>query len=189
MVATTLSGRARLAAASGSGGTGHNNSHAQAPKLSRRRRPFAVWVIIGVPILLVLTFVWQIASGVLHTSIAAHDAVAVSRVTLEPDPLGSRVDFVLVDRGGETTTVNGRVQVKLREPDGTLWQTSRSVSSSDFAPLPEGSLLAGRVGYSVVVPAADWLRAPRRGGGATVSISVDPNGGDPFSTVAEERFP
>ena len=55
--------------------------------------------------------------------------------------------------------------------------------------MPEGGLLAGRVGYSVVVPATDWLRAPRRGGSATVSINVQPADGTPFSTVAEERFP
>ena len=55
--------------------------------------------------------------------------------------------------------------------------------------IPAGSLLAGRVGYAVVIPATDWLRTPRRGGAATVSVSVQPTDGVPFSTVAEERFP
>jgi hypothetical protein len=55
--------------------------------------------------------------------------------------------------------------------------------------LPDGGLLAGRTGYSVVIPASDWLRAPRRGGSATVSVSIQPTDGTPFSTVAEERFP
>jgi hypothetical protein len=45
------------------------------------------------------------------------------------------------------------------------------------------------MGYSVVVPATDWLRAPRRGGSATVSINVQPTEATPFATVAEERFP
>lgn len=189
MVTATVSGRSRLAAAAaGSAGLSQRNQ-GQLPKLKNARRSFGVWVMIGVPLLLALTLVWQLVSGVLRTEISARDPVAVSRVSLEPDAAGSRVDFVLVDRGGETTTVNGEVRVKLREPDGTLWQTARAVKSSDFTPLPEGSLLAGRVGYSVVVPASDWLRAPRRGGSATVSISVAPSGGAPISTVAEERFP
>jgi hypothetical protein len=49
--------------------------------------------------------------------------------------------------------------------------------------------MAGRLGYAVVIPASDWLRAPRRGGAATVTITVTPTDGTPFSTVAEERFP
>ena len=117
------------------------------------------------------------------------DAVAVSRVSLEADPLGSRIDFVLVDRVGNDTTVNGDLNIKLREPDGTVWQTTRSVTASDFRTLPDGGLLAGRTGYSVVIPASDWLRAPRRGGSATVTLSIQPTDGTPFSTVAEERFP
>jgi hypothetical protein len=149
-----------------------------------------MWVIMGVPVVLALTLVWQVASSVLHTEIAVREAVAVGRVTLEPDALGSRVDFVVVDRVGQETTVNGSVSVKLREPDGTLWQTTRSVAADEFKPLPDGSLLAGRTGYSVVVPANDWMRAPRRGGAATVTITVQPaDDATPFSTVAEERFP
>jgi hypothetical protein len=146
-------------------------------------------VIIGVPVVLLLLFVWQVGSSILRTEIAIRDAVAVSRVSLEPDPLGSRIDFVLVDRVGQDTTVSGDLNIKLREPDGTLWQTTRRVSASDFAVLPGGGLLSGRLGYSVVIPPSDWLRAPRRGGSATVSVSVVPADGAPFSTVAEERFP
>jgi hypothetical protein len=149
-----------------------------------------MWVIIGVPALLLLTFVWQVASGFMHTEIAVRQPVAVGRVSLESDPAGSRIDFVVVDRVGQETTLNGTLDVKLREPDGTLWQTSRTVNSDNFKPLPDSSLLAGRTGYSVVVPASDWVRAPRRGGTATVSINAQPNDdGTPFSTVAEERFP
>jgi hypothetical protein len=146
-------------------------------------------VIIGVPVVLLLLFVWQVGSSILRTEIAIRDAVAVSRVSLEADPLGSRIDFVLVDRVGQDTTVSGDLNIKLREPDGTLWQTTRRVSASDFAVLPGGGLLSGRLGYSVVIPPSDWLRAPRRGGSATVSVSVVPADGAPFSTVAEERFP
>jgi hypothetical protein len=135
-------------------------------------------------------FLWQIGSGFIHTDVVVRQAVAVGRVSLESDPAGSRVDIVVVDRVGQETTVNGTLGVKLREPDGTLWQTTRTVSANDFQPLPDGGLLAGRSGYSVIVPASDWARAPRRGGSATVSITVQPSGDGPaFSTVAEERFP
>jgi hypothetical protein len=90
---------------------------------------------------------------------------------------------------GQETTVSGDLNVKLREPDGTVWQTTRSVTAADFRTLPEGGLLAGRTGYSVLIPASDWLRAPRRGGSATVSLGIQPTEGAAFSTVAEERFP
>jgi hypothetical protein len=146
-------------------------------------------VLFGVPALLFLVFAWQLFSGMVRTEIAVRDAVAVSRVTLEADQTGSRIDFVLVDRVGHDTTASGSLNVKLREPDGTVWQTTRSVSAADFTPIAEGSLLAGRTGYSVTIPASDWLRAPRRGGAATVTVSVSPNDGTPFSTVSEERFP
>jgi hypothetical protein len=169
--------------------TVNSRSHASTPPEPRVRRSAATWVIIGVPVVLLLLFVWQVGSSILRTEIAIRDAVAVSRVSLEPDPLGSRIDFVLVDRVGQDTTVSGDLNIKLREPDGTLWQTTRRVSASDFAVLPGGGLLSGRLGYSVVIPPSDWLRAPRRGGSATVSVSVVPADGAPFSTVAEERFP
>jgi hypothetical protein len=157
--------------------------------LRRVRRSAGTWVIIGVPILLVAVFAWQVLSPFLKTEIVAHNAVGFSRVSLEADPLGSRIDFAVVDRVGQETTVTGQVSVKLREPDGTLWQTTRGITAADFVTLPEGGLLAGRTGYSVVIPAVDWLRAPRRGGSATVSVSVEPTDGAAFSTVAEERFP
>ncbi len=148
------------------------------------------WVLVGLPVLLVSALIWQIASSSIHTDIVVRQAVAVGRVSLESDPAGSRIDIVLVDRVGQETTVDGTVNVMLREPDGTLWQTSRPVTASAFQQLPDGGFLAGRTGYSVVIPASDWARAPRRGGAATVSISVQPTSdGTPFSTVAEERFP
>jgi hypothetical protein len=155
----------------------------------KARRSAGTWVMIGVPILLVSMFAWQIVSPMLRTEIAVRDAVGFSRVSLEADPAGSRIDFAVVDRVGQETTVSGDVIIKLREPDGTVWQRTRSVSPADFRTLPEGGLLAGRTGYSVVIPASDWLRAPRRGGSATVSLSIQPTDGVPFSTVAEERFP
>jgi hypothetical protein len=162
----------------------------QAPaSLKRSQRSFGTWVIIGVPVLLGLLFAWQIVSTMLRTETIVRGAVAVSRVSLEADPLGARVDMVLVDRVGQDTTFNGALNVKLREPDGTVWQTTRLVTPADFVPLQTGGFLAGRVGYSVVVPATDWLRTPRHGGAATVSIAVTPSDGAAFSTVAEERFP
>ena len=163
---------------------------ASASTASRKtRRSAGTWVMIGVPVLLGLTFLWQITSTMLHTEIAVRDAVAVSRVSLEADPVGSRVDLVLVDRVGQDTTVNGDLSVRLREPDGTVWQATRRVTPSDFKPLGEGGLLAGRLGYSVVIPASDWIRAPRRGGSASVNVTVQPVEGTAFSTVSEERFP
>jgi hypothetical protein len=169
--------------------TGSSPPAVQKVVAKKPRRSLGTWVMIGVPLLLGLTFVWQIASNILHTEIAVRDAVAVSKVSLEAHPMGSRVDLVLVDRIGQDTTVNGQVNIKLREPDGTLWQTTRSVTASDFGALPAGGLLAGRTGYSVIIPAADWLRAPRRGGSATVNISVQRADGTGFTTVADERFP
>jgi hypothetical protein len=159
------------------------------PEPTTGRRSAGTWVIIGVPVLLLMLCVWQVGSSMLRTEIAIRDAVAVSRVSLEADPAGSRIDFVLVDRIGQETTVTGDLNIKLREPDGSVWQMNRKVSAADFAVLPSGGLLTGRMGYSVVIPPSDWLRAPRRGGSATVSVSVVPADGAPFSTVAEERFP
>jgi hypothetical protein len=166
--------------------TGSSSSHLS---VRRDRRSAGSWIMIGVPILLVALFAWQIISPMLRTEIATRDAVGFSRVSLEADPAGSRIDFAVVDRVGQETTVSGDVSIKLREPDGTVWQATRGLTPADFRTLPEGGLLAGRTGYSVVIPASDWLRAPRRGGSATVTLSVQPTDGAPFSTVAEERFP
>jgi len=167
----------------------NSRPHASTPPEPIIRRSAGTWVIIGVPVMLLLLFVWQIGSSMLRTEIAVRDAVAVSRVSLEADPAGSRIDFVLVDRIGQDTTVNGDLNIKLREPDGSVWQMNRKVSAADFVLLPGGGLLTGRLGYSVVIPPSDWLRAPRRGGSASVSVSVVPAEGAAFSTVAEERFP
>ncbi len=161
---------------------------ASAPARRRRRSP-GTWVMIAVPGLLVLVLAWQLASNLLHTESGVRSAVSISRVSLEADPLGSRVDLVLVDRVGQETTVTGGMTIKLREPDGTVWRSTRDVTDASFAPIQAGGLLAGRVGYSVIIPTTDWLRPPRRGGSATVSVSVAPIGGTAFSTVAEERFP
>jgi hypothetical protein len=157
--------------------------------LKKARRSAGSWVIIGIPILLVAVFAWQVLSPLLRSEIAVRDAVGFSRVSLEADPVGTRIDFAVVDRVGLETTVSGDVNIKLREPDGTVWQSSRTITAADFGSLPAGGLLAGRTGYSVIIPASDWLRAPRRGGSATVSVSIQPTGGTSFSTVAEERFP
>ncbi|MCA1644863.1 MAG: hypothetical protein LC797_05105 [Chloroflexi bacterium] len=159
------------------------------PAQGKARRSAASWIVIAIPILMVTLFVWQVVSPLLRTEAAVRDAVGFSRVSLEADPTGSRIDFAVVDRVGRETTVDGDVNVSLREPDGTVWQTTRSITAAKFVSLPEGGLLAGRIGYSVLVPTSDWSRAPRRGGAATVSVSIRPTDGVLFSTVAEERFP
>src|SRR5216684_5429263 len=120
--------------------------------LRKARRSAGTWVMIGVPILLLALFVWQIVAPMLRTEAAVRDAVSFSRVSLEADPAGSRIDFAVVDRVGQETTVNGEVNIKLREPDGTVWQSTRSVTAANFRMLPEGGLLAGRTGYSVLIP-------------------------------------
>ena len=174
MVATTPAARPRTGSSRG----------------SNDKRSFASWVMIGVPVLLGLLFVWQLVSPLLRTEITLHTPVAVSRVSLAPDAQGSRVDMVIVDRSGSETTVNGDITIKVREPDGAVWQTTRTVSSADFAAVPGSGLLNGRQGYSIVVPAADWMRAPRHGGAATVTVTVQPNDGSTaFSYISEERFP
>src|SRR5579859_6669738 len=153
--------------------------------LRKARRSAGSWVIIAIPILLLTVFAWQIIAPMLRSEIAVRDAVGFSRVSLEADPLGSRIDFAVVDRVGVETTVTGAVNIQLREPDGTVWQTMRNITADNFGILPDGGLLAGRTGYSVVIPASDWLRAPRRGGAATVSVSIQPTSGPLFSTVTE----
>jgi hypothetical protein len=157
---------------------------------SRSSRPLGAYVLIGVPVLLGLLFVLQIASGFLKTEIIVRNAVAVSRVSLEPDPVGARVYMTFVDRLGADTTFSGELTVKVREPDGAVWQTVRSISGSDFVTLPPGSLLGGRQGYSIPIPQTDWARPPRRGGAATVSVDAVPSDGSaPFSSIDEERIP
>lgn len=156
----------------------------------KAKRSLGSWILIAVPVLLGLFFVWQLASPLLRTDIISHTAVAVSRVTLEPDAQGTRINLVVVDKSGSDTTVSGEMTIKLREPDGAVWQTTKSVSGDSFTTLSSGGLLNGRLGYSILVPANDWMRAPRHGGSATVTISVQPgDGSDAFSTISEERFP
>lgn len=158
--------------------------------LGKPRRSTGTYVLIAIPLVLAATFVWQIAASMFHSEVVVREAVAVGRVSLEADAAGSRVDFVLVDRVGQETTFDGDVTIRMREPAGTLWQTTRTLSAGDFQPLPDTSLLAGRTGYSVLVPATDWARAPRRGGLATVTISVNPRDGGPsFSTDSQQLFP
>jgi FlaG/FlaF family flagellin (archaellin) len=157
---------------------------------SQKSRPIATYVLIAVPVLLAATFLWQIASNVFHTEDASHPAVGVSQVTLEPDPSGTRVDLVMVDRIGQETTFDGNLSVSLREPDGAVWQTSRTLSNGDFKALPDDSLMAGRTGYTFVVSSRDWARPPRRGGLATISVNATPSDGSPtFTSQSQQRFP
>ena len=176
-----------VAAASARGRTA---SPTPTPVVNKRLRPSATWVVIGIPIVLLTAVVWQLASSALHSEAVIREAVSVGRVSLEADPAGTRVDFVLVDRVGQQTTIDGTLKIKLREPDGAIWQTSRTVAAADFRTLADGGLLAGRLGYSLAIPTSDWARPPRHGGAGTVTIEVVPGAGGPtFSTVAEERFP
>jgi hypothetical protein len=170
-----------------------SRSPAPIPTIGSRqqnRRSKGLYVLIAVPLVLAVTFLWQVGSTVFHTEAVVRQAVAVGQVALEPDPSGTRVDFVLVDRYGQETTFTGNLNVSLREPDGAVWQTTRSLSPSDFQPLSDDSLLAGRTGYTVFVNARDWARPPRRGGLATVSITATPgDDSQAFSTQAQQRFP
>jgi len=169
--------------------TSSGRTTAAAPR-RRASRPLGTWVMLGVPLALVLLFVWQIVAPLLKTEIQVREPVSISRISLESDPTGARVDFVVVDRAGQETTVNGDLTVKVREPDGAVWQTSRTIAGSDFSALPSGGLLAGRVGYSIVVATSDWARPPRHAGSATVTLNIQPASSEtPLSSVAEERFP
>ena len=124
--------------------------------LKRARRSTGTWVMIGVPVLLGLVFAWQIGTNLLHTETIVRSAVAISRVSLESDPLGSRIDLVLVDRVGQDTTFSGAMSIKLREPDGTVWQSTRDITAAEFAPIqPAGSWPAA--------PATRWSSRPRIG--------------------------
>jgi hypothetical protein len=155
-----------------------------------QRRSFAGWVLIGVPALLGLMFVWQIASGFVHTETVDHAPAGISSLHLEPDPAGVRVDVVLVDRQGAETSASGDLTVKVREPDGSVWQNTRALSPEDFNALPAGHLSGGRLGFSMLVPASDWVRAPRRGGSASVTVTFQRHDdAAPITRQAEERFP
>lgn len=157
---------------------------------SHKSRPIATYVLIAVPMLLAATFLWQLAANLFHTEDTSHPAVGVGQVTLEPDSSGTRLDLVMVDRFGQETTFDGKLNVTVREPDGAVWQTSRRLSISDFQPLPDDSLMAGRTGYTFVVSARDWARPPRRGGLATISIDATPGDGGPaFTSQSQQRFP
>jgi hypothetical protein len=147
-------------------------------------------LFIAIPLVLAATFIWQLASGMFHTEQVVRQAVAVGQVTLESDPSGTRVEFVLVDRVGQEATFSGNINVTLRDPDGAVWQATRSVSPGDFQRLPDDSLLAGRTGYTLLVNARDWARPPRRGGLATISISTSPSDNGPsISTQSQQLFP
>jgi hypothetical protein len=154
------------------------------------RGPWGTIFLIAIPLVLAASLAWQVASSMLHTAVVVRQATGVGQAALEADAAGTRINFVLVDRVGEDTTLTGSLDVRLREPDGAVWTTSRNVSTADFQPLPAGSLMAGRTGYSVLVPAGDWVRQPRRGGLATLTISVNPSDdGTPFSIDSQQRFP
>ena len=156
----------------------------------RRFGSKGAYLFIAIPLVLAATFIWQLTSGMFHTDAVVRQAVAVGQVTLEPDAAGTRVDFVLVDRVGQEATFSGNLNVSLREPDGAVWQMTRSVSPGDFQTLPDDSLLAGRTGYSVLVNARDWVRPPRRGGLATISVNATPSDDGPaISTQSQQRFP
>lgn len=157
---------------------------------SQTSRPIGTYVLIAIPLVLAATFLWQVAGGLFRTVDASHPAVGVGQVSLESDSLGTRVDLVMVDRFGRETTFDGNLNVSLREPGGAVWQSSRSVSTRDFQPLSDDSLLAGRTGYTFVVNARDWARPPRRGGLATISVNATPSDGAPtFTTQSQQRFP
>src|SRR5215467_5327040 len=101
------------------------------PVKRRRGRPVGLWVMLGVVAALVVLFAWQLVSPMLRAQIAVREPVSISRVSLESDPAGSRVDMVIVDRVGQDTTANADIAVKVREPDGAVWQATRTVTAAD----------------------------------------------------------
>src|SRR5436305_702497 len=96
----------------------------------KQRRSRSMYVLIAVPVVLAATFFWQIGSSMFHPDSNARQAVSVGPATLEADPGGTRVDFVVVDRAGQETTFNGTLDLRLREPDGRVWQTSRTLAAA-----------------------------------------------------------
>ena len=160
-----------------------------APTPTRRRVSIGMWVMLGVPAALLVVFAWQFVAPLLKPEIVVRGPAGISRVSLEPDPSGARIEFVVVDRMGQETTADGNVSIKLREPDGAVWQINRGLSAADFAPLPAGGLLNGRLGYSVVVPTSAWARPPRQGGSATVSVTIQTASGASITNQEETRYP
>lgn len=144
--------------------------------------------IVGIPILLLLLFVWQLVSPLLRAP-SVREPASIARISLEPDPSGARIDFVVVDRTGQETTADGELSITLREPDGAVWHATRSLTAADFAPLPAGGLNAGRLGYTIDVPTSDWVRPPRHGGAATVGVRIQLSGGGTLDGVEEMPFP
>lgn len=157
---------------------------------AQRARPTGLWVAAAVALVLLALFVWQLVSPVLRQQVIVHAAASIGRVTLVADPAGTRVDVVIVDRTGQDTSAEGTMDVRVREPDGAVWRSSRHVSTGQFTTIDDGGLLAGRLGYSLVVPASDWARPPRHGGTATVNVTFTPaSGGAPITSVEDVRFP
>ncbi len=162
----------------------------QRPIAQQRPRSAPTGVVVGgIVALLVLLVILRYVPVFDLASNHPGPPASVAQAVLESDPGGAAVGLVLVDRVGRDTTLTGDLTLEVREPDGAVWRAARTVDPKDFAPLPAGSLLAGRLGYRVVVPSAAWPRPPRRGGVAAVVVAVAPTGDPAFTSSFNVTFP
>lgn len=113
---------------------------------------------------------------------------SVAQIALERAGEDASISLVLQDAAGRDAPLAGDLEIELQEPNGAVWRVSRAVAPTDFSSLPSG-VLAGRLGYRVVVPARDWVRPPRRGGLASVTVVATPRGGTSFTGSTSTAFP
>jgi len=158
----------------------------------RRRRNIIIGSAVGglavVLLGLYLYFFTQLIKGAVGPSTQPQ---SVSRAVLEalPNDRGTGLFFVLIDASGQDAAFRGSLSVSLREPDGAVYHTTRSVTPQDFRILPSGSLLEGRLGYEVDIPPSAWSTPPRRGNPALIVLGIAPVDGPPISYTGNEIFP
>lgn len=164
---------------------------AASPAGSRRTgRTIVTWTIGALLLLAALglafyLWVWPQIGG----SVTMAPPTNFGRVVLEPDPRGAAIALVLQNQAGGDTAMTGELAFQLQEPDGAIWRATRSVTPASFQVLPAPSLLAGRLGYRIVVPDAEWARLPRRGGQAQLIVTVRPVEAPAFSTTIAATYP
>jgi hypothetical protein len=156
---------------------------------SARRTTIVIGVIVAIVGLGIILQFFPVIGSTIGGPAVNIGPESVNAVALDRTPDGLAVSFVLTGQGSGDTTMTGTVAVEVREPDGATWTAARSVTPASFQPLPAGSPLAGRVGHRIVVPDADWLRPPRRGGLGSVVITATPDNGAPLTSTASVYFP
>ena len=158
----------------------------------RRRRNVIIGSVLGVVALILIGayvyFFTPLIQGAIGPSTRP---VQVSRAVLEALPEGTGLAFVMRDETGADAVFTGNLVVSLREPDGAQFQTTRSVVPANFHVLPAGTLLAGRLGYTLVIPPNAWNVQPRRGRPALIELVItlaDPTA-PTISYTGNESFP